>query len=325
MRKLIQLFLVVLTLVNSACKKNESEVEIQQSKLDSWVEQTINPWASSNGYIVEKTTNGVYYVPIVQGQGIKPTKEDFVLVHFSVRKLDGELLATDSMEVAKSNGIYSYHNYYEPILISLSSPTNSLICDAILKMREGGTARILTTSEKINVLTRTSKKQIELFDITLKLQKIYKTSDEYEFGLFDKAIGLYFKNPIYIDQGFAYEKIIQQPGDSIIKLNDPVEIWFMCWGLNNQLLDTNIADSAKVYGVYDDAESARYGSLFIHASTNDVNSTILQLLMKMKYSESIMSVYTSKYGLKDQGSISIPGYCPLRMYIKLASKPYYWH
>ncbi|NVO10347.1 MAG: FKBP-type peptidyl-prolyl cis-trans isomerase [Bacteroidales bacterium] len=324
MKGIFKFFLLILFLTANGCKKDKSEVEIQQEKLDNWMKQSVNVWANSHGYLVDRTSSGIYFISINESQGHKPTKEEFALVHFSIKTIDGKPLTTDSIEVAKASKIYKFDYCYGPILLSLSSSNTSALSEAILKMHEGSTARMLFTSEKGGAFLRKKNTPIEPIDLTLKLEKIYSTSDEYELGVINKYVSSYYSNPIHQDTYLVYQKLVEEPNNQVVKQQEYLNIDYMIWNLNNQLLGTNIVDSAKAYNVYDETKDYLYYPYSYQVGSSKVISAFSNLTMNMKYGESISSVFTSKYGYGENGSEFISGYCPLKVYIKIVWEPVLW-
>jgi len=300
------LLVFILFIIQSCTKKND-EVDQNQVELDKWVEENVSPWANLNGYDLEKTSSGLYYVSIQEGLGSTPTVNDYALVSVTVKKLDGSVFETDSFEVAKANDIFDFRKYYAPKLYSIKNLNKSKFAESILKMKEGEKARILYTL---------SNSVIIALDVTIELLKVYHTSEAYESELINSYLTNQMQNSQVIEDGIYIKKVETNSNGNSIAEYDRVKVSYMVWYLNNQLMDTNIEDSAKANGIYN--PSLSYTPLDVSVGSEAFISGFNTTILNMKYGESAYSVFSSKFGYGADGiSYYLPSFCPLKMYVKI--------
>jgi hypothetical protein len=98
--------------------------------------------------------------------------------------------------------------------------------------------------------------------------------------------------------------------------------------LDDFVFDTNIADSASYYKIYDSSKDYALLSVIYQEAANTDGSTgtegtmdvvdgFKNALLRMKPGGEAVTFFSSDYGYKAAGSGQIPAYAPLRFYIKL--------
>lgn len=100
--------------------------------------------------------------------------------------------------------------------------------------------------------------------------------------------------------------------------------------LDGKVFDTNIADTAKFYGIWSSSGSysptlinwkKKYSDITMTSSGTSVIPGFSLLLSKMGDREKAVGVFTSEYGYSYSGSgTNIPGFCPLQFEVEIVDK-----
>lgn len=124
--------------------ENERELmEVEKKEFD-----TIDSYVKSHSLKVVKQESGLYYINIVEGKGVKPSFGDDVKVNYSVSTLDGKIIDSNILPIAKKAKIYSSSRKYEPFLFRLGD--DGVIAgwtEGISLMRQGGNAKFIIPSK----------------------------------------------------------------------------------------------------------------------------------------------------------------------------------
>lgn len=96
---------------------------------------------------VQETESGLQYKVLEEGDGVSPTAEDEVRVHYTGRLIDGTVFDTSVKEIAQENGLYNQQR--EPY-DGVQFPLNRVISgwtEGVQLMKEGATYEFYIPSE----------------------------------------------------------------------------------------------------------------------------------------------------------------------------------
>jgi FKBP-type peptidyl-prolyl cis-trans isomerase len=121
--------------------------EDDDSELIALEDRVFNAYLENNDIAVEPTESGLYYVPLEEGDGLSPLKDNWVLINYDLYLLDGEqLVFTTDKEKAIEYNIHDQRVVYGPSKIQIGNNLQGL--DEGLKlMNEGGEAQLLFKSD----------------------------------------------------------------------------------------------------------------------------------------------------------------------------------
>lgn len=344
----------------AACGKltSESTNFLNKKYFDAWVTvcRTDNP-----EYIWSRTALGSYLLRDIPGSGKLASAEEapYLQVEYNLRTLDGSLVGTTSRALDKQEygdipGDESY--YYGPAFWYTGSNNLYASYEELIfgdgkelePMKTGGerTAvlpgwlltqkRYKTEKEYLNNITGTD------YILTVKVIGQVKDIRKWEIDSLSRYIDN--KTPMhsadttkeFFPNRFGqYYCRTKEPVDSVdFEQGDAVYINYIGRRLDGQVFDTNIADTAKLYGLYDYATDSddNYKPVLINWDTDytkmtmgDAASKVIDgfsyALHNMKLKEEGYTVFFSEYGYGSSGTgLAIPGYCPLRFEFQIVEK-----
>ncbi|MDL2319519.1 hypothetical protein LJC45_00095 [Alistipes sp. OttesenSCG-928-B03] len=136
----ILLLAAVISVAGCAQKEELSRNEIEQRTFDLWIEKN-HPQA-------ERHENGMWYEWLSRGTragAAKPAEGNFLMIEYTGRTLDGNIITHRSKEIAEAENTYTLKTRYTPHYL-LYSPYQTAISkgemDALAMMAEGDEIRI---------------------------------------------------------------------------------------------------------------------------------------------------------------------------------------
>jgi FKBP-type peptidyl-prolyl cis-trans isomerase len=96
--------------------------------------------------------------------------------------------------------------------------------------------------------------------------------------------------------------------------------------LNGQVFDTNIADTAKKYGIYSQCNYELLSFKYFDNEDDALNQNSFvtgfsKALWRMTFDERCRTFFNSNFGYGNSGSGNIPGYTPLCFEIQVEKNP----
>lgn len=138
-------FAVLFIFAVSGCVKNDWAEKEQNEK------DLIAAYVSENGLTEEqKTENGIYYIEQVAGTGLSPKKDDFVIINYTGRYIDGMKIhetSYDSLKAQWDNADDYKYFVYGPLKFEYGFSIAG-INEGLSLMKEGGKAQLLIPSDK---------------------------------------------------------------------------------------------------------------------------------------------------------------------------------
>ncbi|MCK9162804.1 MAG: FKBP-type peptidyl-prolyl cis-trans isomerase [Bacteroidales bacterium] len=122
--------------------KNEL-LEIEKQEFD-----TIDYYIVTHSLNSKKQESGLYFININEGKGVKADFGDEVKVNYSVSTLDGKIIDTNILPIAKKAKIHSDSRKYEPFTFFLGD--DGVIAgwtEGISLMKQGGSAKFIIPSK----------------------------------------------------------------------------------------------------------------------------------------------------------------------------------
>lgn len=318
----------------ASCSKNDSDNpnEANQRYFDAW-RAIYYPAA------VEK--DGIYIIEDQPGTGLEWRESlPITFYTYTMRNLDGTVAYNTDERWARQLGTWDQTYYYGPQVTTTGESLSYAGLDILLDgMRQGGTrtaiiptwmmtySRYDTVAEYLKHSTDASSMiyTITLLDQTENLAEYeYRQMKEYSSSLWGvtdtlSTAAVFFKSFTQFEN-----EPVEMPTDTTVYINYTGRRMS-----DGQVFDTTIADTAKVYHIYDKSKTYSPVSVTwaetatgIKLSGNAVKDGFAYGLKAMHADEkaSFLFGYNLGYGSSGSGSL-IPPYAALRFDIELVPEP----
>ena len=339
MKRSIKLLLPVIAAACLAgCAKTPTSDygELSRMEFDAWI--SVNKQAGweetpCGAWIIEKTDD-----PTRTPLG---SVEEYPHMHISytVSKLDGTVNSTTDALVAQRVGSYQKSNYYGPQMnYRGASGIYAGVEEALSGLHEGCSCKVvvpgwLLTHDRFSTKQKyldnmTSKVTPLIYEVTVN--ELIADTEAWEIDFLKTAIGT--EKVDTLDDGVYYICDKQPDDDTDYDSGDKVYINYVCRRmLDGQGVDTNMADSAKVFGIYKSSStyspsvinwSDKSSGLTMTSSENSVVSGFSTAIFNMHSHEKgrVYMVSSKAYSTSGSGD-AIPGYCPLMFEIAIVDNP----
>lgn len=336
MKKTAILTIYALLLLCGCAKiKSEGVNDAEKRYLDAWIEVNHPDLAAKKVY------PGFYIMEDVPGTGEAisiPTVTPYVRTHFRMLDLEGNILSSTYIEDAYRTRSYDPTAYYGPAVMERSDNAMYAGIDyAIEDMKVGGKRTVLIpgwlmTQERYDAeqdyIDRISgSTAIYELEITERITDIAR----WEQDSLSRYIQRNFPSATLDTTGFYRKVVVPPAGGAIFGTDTTIYINYIGRRLDGVVFDTNIADTAKFYGLYD--AGTTYSPTQINLKKSFMETTMTSsetsvitgfkyLLGKMGPYEKAIGFFTSDMGYSYTGSgLTIPAYSPLRFDIEVVDKP----
>lgn len=336
-RKTMLAGLAVAMLVTGCAKSEKSEPNAaNQRYLEAWISK----------YHPEKkpTELGVYLLEDEAGTGTAFTGQNYAIVSYTVTDLAGKVSSTTYKKLAQQLGTYNASYYYGPVTWqAVSSSLPAGVEDMMAGMKVGGT-RTAVIPAWLMTYDRYSNPETYMKKSTDESNAIYKITLE---GVSDDILksqidsmeiysSRFMEGTDSTSYGFYYQQLKEPADTHSFKSDTTIYINYIGRLLNGQVFDTTIADTAKMYNIYNSSSTYEpvkitWGDTFtdlkMTSGSSSESSSIItgfqKTLWEMRHPyEKGVGMFFSAYGYGTSGSGStIPGYAPLVFEIEIVDKP----
>lgn len=311
--------------------------ELSKKYLDAWV--------SVNHPGAPTTTLGSYILSDTPGSGDligDSENSPFVYCLYESTDLEGNVLKTTDEGMAKQLGSYDQTEYYGPTVVFRGEGyIDTGIREMMESMRVGGTRTALIPGWLMNYEVYDSAEEyyknesgtdaIYTFTILESISDIVKWEIDSlktymahnHAGVDSTSFGYYYIQTQAPSVEEESEDADKEKSDSDSK----AEINYTGRLLNGRVFDTTIADTAKVYGLYNESKtyapvevnlSSEEDSMPYFSSEGDMIKGFAKCIKSMKAGEKGICVFYSDLGYGLQGSgAKIPSFSPLIFEIEM--------
>lgn len=333
---------LAITLFATSCSKEKDETNrmVQERILDAYIEMY---YPSAHKY-----PSGLTILEMTEGTGSTPEDYSGCYIHYSTYTLDGVCQSTTDSLKAKELGTYSASTYYGPVLFIMSKYYTTEGMYELLKSLKKGSKVKAIIPPWLTMTSSSGKNQQSTINILYEITvtDIVTQPLKYQIDSLESYIKMNFSPKIdSTNNGFYFRNFTHPSGiadKDTIKENTKVNVWYIGRLLDGYIFDTNIADTAKKYRIYDASntysalsatilssaelmkESTNAGNTTTATSTSNTSSLILgfcKALKGMTYGDRAVTLFTSGYGYGETGNMSngsgVPWYSPLRFDIWL--------
>ena len=348
MKKLTLLVLALLPLLAASCSKSATDATHAANKrqFDAWMQV-------HHGDLYDKGPAGLGYYFLYRNEGtgeaIGEANADepvYLRVRFTATELDGTILSSSEASVARQLGNYKEGNYYGPATWYYPG-TYAGLKDILSGLRTGGSFKAIipgwlltynshdTAEEYLAKETGSSA----IWEVSV-IEKI--SQDIHEWELDSLARYLTHRLPLFFgtdteaaraDSTAAHGMYVASfsglPDETPALTDTTVYVEYTGRLLNGQVFDTNVRDSAVLYGIWQKDKEYKALPVTLGSHYSDVkldgSATIkgFSLLMtQMLAGEKAAGIFYSPLGYDTSGSgDAIPIYSPLRFDVTLVPKP----
>lgn len=313
---------------------------------------------------LHKTESGLYYMILSKGSGKEVEEESFVYVRFSTLNFFNEdyswgsgsasnpyddyygysssgssapkLLSSDE-RVAKQLGDFSTTTYYGPHL--WYAGVNALmegIDEIVLSMREGDRRRIWLPSWLSSYGFTGSQPQYSVTTIhDIEILRVIPDIIQFQIDSLEAYRDRHYPGLDSLSWGFYKKTLVEGVGDTL-KEGNKVSIQYVGRFLDDFVFDTNIADSAKRYYMYDPSSrdydpflaecKEKEGMLTVEIidSEGGFKEGFTKAILSMKNNEEAVTFFHSNFGYGAEEGSSLQEligkrqpFSPLVFYIKV--------
>ncbi len=299
---------------------------ISVNKESSWKETELGSWIISMdpGDVTSQSVSSIDDNP-------------YLRLEYTVTSLDGTVSETTSEAVSKRIGEYDKRTYYGP-KFSYRGQNSSYagIEELLSQMGVGGKCKVivpgwlLTTSRYSSkedyISNMSSSTSALIYDFSIA--ESVKDVTEWEMELLKKAMGADWDKADSLTTGVYYvQDVASDKPDTTYSSSAEVYINYICRRIDGTGIDTNLADSAKVFGgtATGDPVLINWGdnatSLTMTSSKSTIVNGFAYGIYQMKPHEKGRVYMTSANAYSSSGSgTAIPAYCPIYFEIELVDK-----
>ena len=301
------MILVAVCLAGCAKTPTTNYGHLTQMEFDAWI--AVNKQA---GW--QETPLGCWITEVTDnpsGRAMGTLEEyPYMRIEYTISDLDGIISSTTDALVAQKIGTYDKTYYYGPQV-----------------NYRGSSSLYATTQKYLDNMTESTSALI--YDI--KVVDLIPDIDAWEKSFIKTTLGDELAKADSLADGVFY--VCDKPADSEedFTTGDEIYINYICRRmLDGKGVDTNIADSAKVFGTY--KSTATYGPVLINwaseaseitmtSSKTSVVNGFSAALFHMHAHEKGRAYLTSTNAYSSSGSgNTIPGFCPLIFEIEFVDK-----
>jgi FKBP-type peptidyl-prolyl cis-trans isomerase len=319
-----RLLFIALLLIAAGCARSEEE------SADDAEKRLLEAYMSLHHPGVQPTESGLYFIEEQVGTGDTPSPAAFVFVNYTARDLSGTILysgstpVTNSADMARQLGTFAHSTYYGPTLWQLGSASlYTGLEEALQRMKTGGKARVVMPSW-LSVIQGFSDRQYgvtTLYD--LELLRVVEDMKTYQTDTLRAFSERYYGGLDTLKTDWYFQTLAQGSG-GVAQVGDTLMVRYIGYLLDGFVFDTNIADSAMFYKIYDPKKS--YPALVVPykegasegaEATMDVVGGFKYALQRMEAGQEAVTFFSSDLGYEGTASGQIQKYSPLRFYVKV--------
>jgi FKBP-type peptidyl-prolyl cis-trans isomerase FkpA len=232
--------LLFLAVFISGCSNNEEE-ELKERE-----RRALQQYLIEHNITAEPTASGLYYLPVVEGDGIRPEGTDYVEIEFTGELVDGTIFATTYDTLAIDEDFYSEYVVYGPQRFRLDYLLEGMT-EGLSLMNEGGIATLIMPSDL--ALGSSSSYLIPSYSTLIydiKLVTVIEDPDAYETALIQEWL-----DSNNIDRQASTDSVYyleEVPGEGeFISTGDVISMLYEGYYLDGRVFDANIDDEEYTF------------------------------------------------------------------------------
>lgn len=286
---------------------------------------------------LHKTPSGMYYMIKAKGTGTPVDKENFVYVRYAYLDFNEDYLIESKRDpydtygtiedvrsseeaIAKQLGTYKKSTYYGPELwVAGVYALYEGIDEMLLDMREGDKRRIWLPSW-LSSYGYGGPQNLTTVVYDIEVVKVIADIEQFQIDSLESYRDKYYPGIDSLSYGF-YKKTLKEGAGDTLKTGNRVNYWYIGRLLDGFVFDTNIADSAKKYDIYEPRRTyeAMTGECREDGVFEDTVKGFSQAIFSMKNREEAVFFFYSGlgYGAGNSDTPRHLTFSPLVYYIKV--------
>lgn len=340
------LYLSLAALLLSACAKDPKTGASESAKrfLDAWVhvnhpDATLTPLGA---YVLEETP----------GTGAAAGSYDenpYVRVHFTIRSLSGAVSVTTDERLSRQIGSYEPQGFYGPAIWNRKDHALPAgIEETVASLRVGGSRTVVipgwlmgTDSQTgLPIIYDTAQEYLDnvsggtpaIYDI--RLEDVIKDLDKWETDSLARYMTATFPGVAAADSlkyGFYYQRLAAPSSEKEFAKDTTIYINYIGRRLDGVVFDTNIADTAKFYHIYNSSRNYAPVSVTwadkadeIKMNQSSIISGFAIGLFNMHADEKASFAFGNGLGYGSSGGKNthmVPPYASLRFDVEMVPEP----
>ena len=319
LNKIVCLVVVAVSLFSCAEEKEESERSIHERILGAYVkEEYPNAQVLPSGLVVIETQ---------EGTGKTLNNREAGYFEYTTRSLSNEVVETTDEQLAREIGTFAHTNYYGPKMFETGyKSTYKGLEEIMVGMKIGGKAKFILPpwlSVTGNNGNRWEEANSLIYEIELK--EVISVIDTWEADTMRRYAATHYPGLDTLSSHFYLKKLNNiQHKDTLESAT--LNVRYIGRLLDGWVFDTNIADTAKKYGIYDpenDYNALEFkwnDDLETMEKDNSMVRGFCMALKEMNYGDIAFTMFGSKYGYDYRGKSPIGPYQPLIFWLEVEPK-----
>ena len=319
LNKIVCLAVVAVSLFSCAEEKEESERSIHERILGAYVkEEYPNAQVLPSGLVVIETQ---------EGTGKTLNNREAGYFEYTTRSLSNEVVETTDEQLAREIGTFAHTNYYGPKMFETGyKSTYKGLEEIMVGMKIGGKAKFILPpwlSVTGNNGNRWEESNSLIYEIELK--EVISVIDSWEADTMRRYAATHYPGLDTLSSHFYLKKLNNiQHKDTLESAT--LNVRYIGRLLDGWVFDTNIADTAKKYGIYDpenDYNALEFkwnDDLETMEKDNSMVRGFCMALKEMNYGDIAFTMFGSKYGYDYRGKSPIGPYQPLIFWLEVEPK-----
>ncbi len=332
--KLFWLLALAAFIIFSSCEKEVDEREADEMlRLDAYIKL--------NYPDAIKTSSGLFYVIIEEGDGTKTTSNDYILYDYTGMDLDENVFETTIKSEAILHDIFSSKINYVPIFRKYYNPMKSLLpClfEGFSLISQGGKAKIIVPSRLAygkNTYKGLNPFTSVIFDI--ELVRVVSDPDAYEKELIENYLSQNYPDlvpdSIKTEKGVYILEFVQHPDEeedeeeeeeNPVPYNQPIEegyevtLDYQGRLVDGFLFDTSIRSVAEAAGMLNSSKT--YEPIKVTVGSEAHIQGFSEALLNLTTFSYAKVLIPSSLAYKDLGTTNIHPYAPLVFDLEIFGK-----
>ena len=315
------------------------------------IQRRVSSWLHVNYPDAVPSGNGIYILEETPGTGDLWDPENSLVAYVieTRRQPSGEVSSTGDEELARQIGSWTRTGYYGPTYwYAVEGSCYEGILESLDGMRVGGYRKVLIPSWLLTYKSYSSPKGYldhassdasdMILEFTLEGQganlidrQIVQLTD-FSARYMNGVDSTYYNGVDSTRFGFYFHRLrentlegAEMPSDTTVYIN------YVGRRMDGVVFDTNVADSAKVYGIYSTSKTYgpipiywgdKYSDITMTTSKSTPVTGFQMALWHMRPDEKAITAFYSALGYGSSGSGSaIPSYQPISFTIELVEEP----
>lgn len=319
LNKIVCLAVVAVSLFSCAEEKEESERSIHERILGAYVkEEYPNAQVLPSGLVVIETQ---------EGTGKTLNNREAGYFEYTTRSLSNEVVETTDEQLAREIGTFAHTNYYGPKMFETGyKSTYKGLEEIMVGMKIGGKAKFILPpwlSVTGNNGNRWEESNSLIYEIELK--EVISVIDTWEADTMRRYAATHYPGLDTLSSHFYLKKLNNVQHKDTLE-SATLNVRYIGRLLDGWVFDTNIADTAKKYGIYDpdnDYNALEFkwnDDIETMEKDNSMVRGFCMALKEMNYGDIAFTMFGSKYGYDYRGKSPIGPYQPLIFWLEVEPK-----